>query len=270
MTDFEVDRPGGTLVGAVTGAGSMAVVLLHAGIADRRMWTHVAAALDGYAVVRFDFRGYGQSPPSTRPYRNGDDLGHVLDALGIPRAHLVGASMGGTVAMEFALADPDRVASLALLATGLPGHDYGAAMHAYAEAEDAALARGDVEAVVDINLDMWVRGRGRQWNERNQAVAAEIRDALRTITRNQIEAEDLEDEPALRVRDHLARIAVPTLVVIAESDPEDFVAIGEHVAAGIPGARAVRLPDTAHLPALERPVETIALLRGWLAEVGGA
>jgi pimeloyl-ACP methyl ester carboxylesterase len=233
------------------------------------MWTHVAAGLPGYTVVRFDFRGYGQSRPSTESYRNADDLGHVLDALKIPRAHLVGASMGGAVAMEFALTRPDRVASLALLATGLPGHDYGEEMHAYSDAEDAALASGDVEAVVEVNLEMWVRGTGRPWGERNRTVAAEVRDALRTITRNQITAEDLEEDPALRVRDHLARIDAPTLVVIAESDPADFVGIGEHVAAAIHGARAVRLADTAHLPALERPAETIALLRDWLTEVSG-
>lgn len=264
-TIFEVNVPGGRIVGEATGNGA-AVLLLHAGVADRRMWNSIVPALSAdYLTVRFDFRGFGESPPSTEPYRTADDVGAVLDALDIPAAHLVGASMGGTAAMEFALAAPDRALSLSLLATGLPGHDYGQEMIGYFTAEEDALGRGDIEAVVDLNLDVWVRGTGRGWSDRTRSVADELRDPLRIIASNQAEMEDLEEEADLPARENLERLVLPTLVVIAESDPADLVAIGELVAARIPGARTVRMPDTAHLPALERPAETIAALTEFLA-----
>lgn len=228
------------------------------------MWNHVVPGLThAYRVIRFDFRGYGESPPTTQPYRQIEDLAVVLDQLGVAQAHLVGASMGGAVALNFALAHPDRVRSLSLLASGLSGYDFSTEIEAYWEAEEAALERGDIDATVELNLDVWVRGAGREWTERSRAVATELRDALRVIATNQSGAEDLElgNEPA---RPRLAEISVPALVVIAESDPTDLVAIGELLAATLPGARVVRMPDTAHLPALERPAETLETLIDFL------
>lgn len=232
------------------------------------MWSHIAPELaTRYRVARFDFRGYGDSPATTEPYRNSDDVAAVLEALRLDQAHLVAASMGATAAMEFALAAPDRVRSLTLLATGLPGYAYGPQMREYFAAEAAALERGDVEAVVAVNLEIWVRGAGRPWTGRTRAVAEELRAPLRTIAANQLAADDLElggDPPA---RGNLERIAAPTLVVIAESDPADMIAIGELVAASVPGARTVRMADTAHLPALERPGETLTVVTEFLGSL---
>lgn len=234
------------------------------------MWNQLVPGLArSYRVIRFDFRGYGESPPATEPYRQIDDLAAVLHLHGIERAHLVGASMGGAVALDFALAQPNRVLSLSLLAPGLSGYDFSSAIEAYWEAEEAALERGDIEATIEVNLDVWVRGNGREWTERSLAVAAELRDALRIIATNQsvvtnpsaAEDHELATEPA---RPRLAEITAPALVVIAESDPVDLVAIGELLGASLPAAEVVRMPDTAHLPALERPAETLARLLNFL------
>jgi pimeloyl-ACP methyl ester carboxylesterase len=263
--EFTVDVPGGTIAGDQMGDGP-AVVLLHAGIADRRMWNHVAAPLaEHYRVIRFDARGYGASPPSTASFQPATDVVAVLDALGVERAHLVGASMGGAAALDVAVAQPDRVASLALLGSGLPGHDFGPQVTEYWREEERLLANGDIDGVIELNLSMWLRGTGREWTPRLHAVAAELRDQLRIIGMNQAGGEDLEESAPLLARDMLGTLDVPTLVVVGENDPEDLVRISEHLGARIPAAQLVVLPDTAHLPALERPAETLALLQPHLA-----
>lgn len=257
-------RPGGRLVGDVAGDGPP-VVLLHAGVADRRMWNGVLPVLTAsYQVIRYDLRGYGESPPSTEPYWPADDLGAVLDHLSIADAHLVGASMGGYVSLDFAVAQPSRVRSLALLAPGLPGHDFGPDMRAYFDAEEAALERADIDAVVELNLEIWVRGARADWSPRLRAVGEQLRDQLRIIAVNQSGGEDFEEAAPTPARDHLADLTVPTLVLIAGADQADMVAIAEHITETMPNARAVRLPDTAHLPALERPDETAAALLSFL------
>jgi pimeloyl-ACP methyl ester carboxylesterase len=241
------------------------VVLMHAGVADSRMWRHIVPALAAeFRVITFDFRGFGATPPATRPYRCVDDLAAVLDSLGLSRVHLVGASMGGRIAMEFALASPQRVGSLALLAPGLGGWDYSPAMLAYFADEEAALARHDLDTVVELNCDVWVRGPRREWTDRLRAVAQQVREPLRIIAANQADAEDLEFEADPSARDGLAAIAAPTLVLIADADPEDLIAVDEHIAVTVPGARAVHMADTGHLIALERPRETLAELLPFL------
>src|SRR5690606_39179196 len=128
------------------------------------------------------------------------------------------------------------------LASAVSGYDFSPAIEAYWEAEEAALERGDIAETVELNLDVWVRGNGREWTERSLAVAAELRDALRVIATNQSivtnpsagEDLELETEPA---RPRLAEIAAPALVLIAESDVADMLAIGELLAASLPEVR---------------------------------
>jgi len=94
------------------------VVLLHAGVADRRSWYATVDQLMGVGtVVAYDRRGFGDSPPSQVPFEHLDDLIAVLDQLGEGPAWLVGSSNGGKVALDAALAHPDRVAGLVLLAS---------------------------------------------------------------------------------------------------------------------------------------------------------
>lgn len=267
--EFVVEVPGGRIAGDQMGDGP-AVVLLHAGIADRRMWTLIRPELaERYRAIRFDARGYGSSPPSSAPYRPASDVLAVLDALRVERAHLVGASMGGAVALDVAVAWPQRVASLALLSSALPGHDFGPQVQEYWQAEEDLLTQGDIDGVIQLNLEMWLRGRGREWTPRLRAIADGLRDQLRIIATHQVGGEDWEESAEAPARDALGSIGPTTLVVVGENDPEDFVRIAEFIAAQVSTARLVVMPDTAHLPALERPEETLAALQPHLADALG-
>ncbi|KJY35930.1 alpha/beta hydrolase [Streptomyces sp. NRRL S-495] len=239
------------------------VVLVHAGVADHRMWDAVVPALaERHTVVRYDLRGFGESAPPTGPFRETDDLLRLLDHLGHDRVRLVGASWGGRVAVEFTLAHPDRVHSLALLTAPWPGYDWSADMIAYDEAETAALEAGDLDAAVRVNLDMWLRGPARGWDEVADGLADRLRDPMRTSLVNQSVVGEHSQGPSAR---EVSAVAVPTLVGVGRLDVPDFQDIARRYATEIPGATLVEFATAAHLVALDAPTELVAALEPFLA-----
>jgi pimeloyl-ACP methyl ester carboxylesterase len=253
-----------TLHHAVRGDGP-AVLLVHAGIADSRMWTPVAEQLvaAGYRVVTCDLRGFGRTPLEPGIVSNAGDLAALLDALGIERAAVVGASFGGRVALELALRAPERVEALALLDAGPGDFEPSEELRAFGDTEEAALEREDLDAAVAENVRMWVT-RG------DRAVDPAVTDLVATMQRDAFEAQmgvdaELEElDPPLARR--LGEIAVPALVVVGADDVEDFHRLARRLAADLPGAgQVVTILGAAHLPALERPDETARLLIDFLA-----
>lgn len=245
--------------------GDLTVVLVHAGVADRRMWQPLWDDLiRDRDVVRVDLRGFGESVERPRgPLSPVDDVLDTLTALGIARCHLVGASFGAGVAVEFALLRPDLVVSLLLCA---PGGSLIAQrtpdLTAFGEAERAALAADDLEAAVEANLHWWVDSPHRH----GAAVDADVRALVGRMQRLAFEVtadwDDVEevelDPPAL---DRLGEIRCPTTVLVGGDDLDAIHVAARAVAGGIPGARRVDWPDTAHLPSLERPEDFVALVR---------
>jgi 3-oxoadipate enol-lactonase len=265
--------PGGIAYDRTGPRGDPPVLLLHAGIADRRMWDPQWPALTAERdVVRIDFRGFGDSTErpdgALSPVR---DVVATLDALRVERCHLVGASFGAGVAVEVALTRPDLVESLLLSAPGgsliaEPTAD----LRAFVDAERSALADDDLDAAVEANVSWWVDGPRRdadavdpvvrglvgRWQRRAFEVTADWAD---------IEEEELEP-PAL---DRLGDVQAPTLVLVGGLDIDAIIQTAARVADAIPGARRVDWPDTAHLPSMERPADFLALLRDSLAGRSG-
>jgi 3-oxoadipate enol-lactonase len=257
-----------------------AVVLLHSSVCDRRMWDAQWQALAdaGYQVVRCDFRGHGQTPADAGEYSDAGDVLELLDELGIQRAALVASSFGGRVALEAAARRPDRVTALALLCPGMPGHEPSSELRAFGAREDAFLDVGDVSAAVELNLDTWL---GPQADER-------VREKVRVMQRHAFEIQLAADEaaqaraseasdegpvspaPAPATEPVLGTIEAPCLAVGGAHDVADFRRIAARLPQLLPGARHIELDWAGHLPSLERPDETTALLRGFLAEhLGG-
>ncbi|MGY0459973.1 alpha/beta fold hydrolase [Kitasatospora sp. cg17-2] len=240
------------------------VVLVHAGVADHRMWDAVVPALaEHHTVVRYDLRGFGESAPPTGPFSETDDLLRLLDHLGHDRVRLVGASWGGRVAVEFTLTHPDRVHSLALLAAPWPGYDWSADMVAYDEAETAALESGDLDAAVRVNLDMWLRGPARGWDEVAAGLADRLRAPMRTSLVNQPALGEHSQGPSKRA---VSAVAVPTLIGVGGLDVPDFRAIARRYATEIPNATLTEFPTAAHLIALDAPEALTATLLPFLAD----
>ncbi|MFI1420790.1 alpha/beta fold hydrolase [Streptomyces sp. NPDC020731] len=239
------------------------VVLVHADVADHRMWDAIVPDLaERHTVIRYDLRGFGESAPPTGPFSETDDLRRLLDHLGHERVRLVGASWGGRVALDFALTHPGRAHSLALLAPPWPGYRWSSEMVAYDEAETAALASGDLDAAVRMNLDMWLRGPARGWEDVATGLADQLRGPMRTSLMNQgIVAEHSQGTAT----GDIAAVSVPALVGIGKLDVTDFQDIGRRYATEIPDAPLVEFATAAHLIALDAPTELNALLSPFLA-----
>ncbi len=251
-------------------AGDVPVLLLHAGVADRRMWDPVLDRLrERRDVLRVDLRGFGAS--TGRP--DGElaphqDVLDVLTRVDVEHAHVVGASFGAGVAVEVALTDPGRVSSLLLVAPGgslIP--EMTPQLRAFVDAENLALAAGDLDAAVEANLATWVDGPGQGAGR----VAPEVRARVGTMQRLAFEltadwddVEEFELEPP--ALDRLGEIDVRTLVLSGALDLDAIDRAATAVLSGVTGSRQVVWPDAAHLPSLEHPDAFATLLLDWIAE----
>lgn len=248
-----------------------AIVLVHAGICDSGMWDAQWRTLPRrHRVVRHDMRGFGRSPVPAGAYSHARDLVAVMDAAGISRAALVGASLGGRVALEAALAHPDRVSALVLVGSGLPGHEWSDAVRAYWDAEEEAIERGDLDAAAEVNVRFWVDGPGRRPEDvdagvRRRAHAMQLR-ALELQVPSYEADGDLEELLVPDAGERLGEVAQPALVVVGEADQPDIHAIAERLEAGLPRCTAASIPGAAHLPSMERPELFDRLLDGFLSE----
>ncbi|MGH1565408.1 alpha/beta fold hydrolase [Mumia sp. DW29H23] len=244
--------------------GGPPVVLVHAGVADRRMWDPVWPALTAsYDVVRVDLRGFGESVQRPDGLLSPvDDLVATIAGLGIARFHLVGASYGAGVAVETTLAHPSLVASLTLVAPG--GSLIAEAtdeLRAFVAAESAALSRGDLPAAVEANLEWWLAGPHRALDEIDPALVAQVRRMQRRAFEITADWDDVEEsEPDPPALERLDAVEVPTLVVAGGLDVDAITRTAETLVAGIADAALVIWPDVAHLPSMERPADFVATL----------
>jgi pimeloyl-ACP methyl ester carboxylesterase len=234
-----------------------AVVLLHAGIADRRMWEPLLPHLPaGRRVTSYDMRGFGDAEPPDRPFSHARDLLQLLDERQLDRVALVGASYGGRVALQVASNWPERVRGLALLGSATIGHDWSARFREYDAAEEAAFEAGDIDAAVELNLRTWVDA-GRDPSEIDPAIRRLVADMQRRI----FELDNGVDPDAEPLAIEPERITAPTVIGVGELDLPDFQAIANDLAERIPNVLAHEtIPGAAHLVALERPAETARLI----------
>lgn len=252
---------GARLFYEVAGEGP-AVVLIHAGIADSRMWDEQFEAFaQHFRVIRYDARGYGRSDMPAGPFAHRDDLRGLLRILGVERAALVGLSMGGSTAIDFTLDHPETVWALVPVAAGLGGYQYSESMLRADAEEEAAFERGDMDAVYEINLRTWVDGPARPPDD----VAPAIREKVRQMQRDASTSTEGEprrlDPPALG---RLAEITAPTFVISGDADMPDMPAIADLLTTGIAGAQQAIIPGVAHMVNMERPAEFNRLVLDFL------
>jgi len=241
-----------------------AVLLMHAGISDRRMWDAQWGPLaERFHVIRYDARGFGGSADPSRPYTLHGDALDVLDALEVERAAVVGASMGGGAALDMALAVPHRVSALVTVNSTPSGwHHTRDIMRAW-EAVEAAYDRHGADAANELEMKMWLDGPHRAAN----AVDREIRTAVASVNRVLLERQAaFTVEPGELVPpaiERLGELRCPALVVTSELDQPSVLA-GAFELARRTGAEHVEIANAAHLPNLERPSDFLAAVLPFL------
>jgi pimeloyl-ACP methyl ester carboxylesterase len=282
VCDAEV--PGATISSLIAGEGASPVVCLHGLGANKTSFFETVAALNpDYTVHAIDLPGFGSS---SKPARASYDAAYFaravvgyLDATGIERAHLIGNSMGGRIALEVALADPDRAASLSLLSPALaflrrrrelvplvklirpelaaiPHPLRAARVREYFWSLFARPERLD-PSVADIAADEFCR----TYRSRSARIA------FFAAARN-IYLDAPHGERGLWTR--LQGLETPSLFVWGDSDRLVPAAFSTHVATALPGANQVILEDCGHVPQVELPEATNALLRRHLGEAEAA
>jgi pimeloyl-ACP methyl ester carboxylesterase len=247
------------------------VVLIHSDVADARLWrAQVDALSPSHLVVTYDRPGFGRTPIPPGPFSQVADLRALLDRLGLERVSLVGCSGGGTVALDFALAYPERVDRLVLVAPGLAGWEWSAEMQAADEEETRLFEAGDDAGAAEGQVRLWADGR-RQPDEVDAGLREYTREAVLSSYAHYRAAMAQGGEPGPAERldppaaERLGELRAPTLIVIGAADVEDLHAIADRLAAGIPNARKEVVPNAAHMLPLERPDELNRLLLDFLA-----
>jgi pimeloyl-ACP methyl ester carboxylesterase len=241
---------GGNLYYEVAGDGPV-LVLAHAGIADRRMWDdQFLVFARKYRVIRFDFWGFGKSTITRSTFLLHQDLYELLVLLGVERAHLLGCSLGGRVMIDMVLAHPEMVNSLIVVGSGLSGYRFtGEVFERYVDGLIAARKQNDYDRSMELILQLWVDGRERT----SAQVDPQVRERARRMLLDHPgkRGEGLQLEPSAIGR--LGEIKVPTLVVIGDRDETNVSNIADLLAATIRGAQKIVIPDSAHLPNMEKP-----------------
>ncbi|MDQ3695562.1 MAG: alpha/beta fold hydrolase [Chloroflexota bacterium] len=234
------------------GAGKP-VVLIHAGIADSRMWEpQLAAFSPHYRTVRYDTRGFGRSRFGTGPFSYRGDVIAILDALDIDRAHLVGLSFGGSTALETALEFPARVRSLVLGATAPRGLVAHTNLIPVWEEVDALIEAGKIDEANELEARIWVDGPVRATGDVDPA----IRNLVLEMNRVSLAAvaeqiDEVEIDPP--VADRLDEISVPTLILAGEYDQPASIAGPMLLADRIPNAEFLMVHGAAHMLTMEQP-----------------
>lgn len=231
-----------------------ALLLLHAGIADRRMWdAHLEPlAAAGRRVVAVDLPGFGDAASEREPVAHWEDVVETMDALGIERASLVGNSFGAAVALRVAVLYPERVSSLLLFSSpAVPEPEPSPELLTAWGAEEKALAAGDFDRATETVVASWVRPAARE-EIRQRVAAMQRRNYELHASEQELEQapDPLEEDPEL-----LAAIDCPVLLAAGEEDMVDFKNAIRELKARLPQATTTLIANCGHLAPLEAPEE---------------
>lgn len=254
----------------VAGAGTPPLVFMHAGVCDRRQWDNEFAhfARD-HRVLRYDMRGYGKSEPVEGEFRHIDDMRAVLDYVSLEEPLvLIGCSMSGGRAIDFALAHPDRVRGIVMVCSAPSGLRFDFPDPPIEVEAEAAIEAREWDRAAELSTQAFFDGMGRTPQQVNQPMRRLALEMVRLAFTHQAtglgkQLRDAETPAAPR----LSELRAPVLVIVGENDIPYIHAAGDHMAKEIPHARKVLMTDAAHMPNMDHPEEFERIVRSFLAEI---
>lgn len=266
---FELEIGGAILVGTELGEG-LPVVFLHAGVCDTRMWQRQmeAVAEAGWHAIAYDRRGYGETESADEPFSHLEDLEGLLEALDIHAAVFVGCSLGGGLAIDFALRNPGQVIGLVLIGTSVTGSPWSAteAESQIEAAEEDAYERGDLDMLNKVQAHEWLDG-PRAQSGRVSGAARELFLDMNAKALSKPALNHQENPPP--AWDRVGEVGAPTLLMVGDQDFTALVDRHEHLSEEMPNAFAAVLEGVAHIPSIERPELVNSLLLQFLDAIEG-
>jgi 3-oxoadipate enol-lactonase len=237
--------------------------ITHSLASDGGMWAEQMPPLlqAGFRVLRLDMRGHGGSDPVAGDYTMkalADDVAAALDALGLPRVHYMGLSIGGMIGQAFALDHGSKLIS-AMWCDTLPASPAAAAA-LWAERMDTVRRANSLEPLADGTVERWFTD---AFKPRKPARWKQIRDTVAATT----PAGYLGCSAAIMSYDFLGRLPslkVPVLVVCGDGDPGTPPEENRRIAGLVPGARYEEIANARHFPNVEHPNTFNRIMMGWL------
>jgi 2-hydroxy-6-oxonona-2,4-dienedioate hydrolase len=250
----------------IAGTG-MPLLMIHAGVADSRQWNNEFVYFSqSNRVVRYDMRGYGKSEPANGEFSHMSDLVSLLDFLEIHEPLvLMGCSMGGGLAMDFALTHPARVKALIMVDSGPSGLKLDVpAPSKFADVEKA-FNTGDLDLVAEIETQIWFDGMGRTPEQVNQAMRKLLFEMDRLALSHEVKqlGKRLANTEIPAV-DRLEELNIPVLIIVGSHDTPYILAAADYMKDKIKRSKKKIIEDAAHLSNMDQPDEFQGIVKDFL------
>jgi pimeloyl-ACP methyl ester carboxylesterase len=233
------------------------LVLIHADIADHRMWSQQFSEFaKHYRTIAYDRRGFGQSQMGEGEFSDRTDLYGLLQYLNVDKVYLIGCSMGGSTTFDFTLEHPEMVDALIPVSAVPIGFNFVGEMPTPKEKEMiAAFQENDTAGALELAAQLWVDGEGSAPGRAD----AGVRNLVKEMFANSLGTMEQRDanwpvawlEPTAAGR--LGEIQAPLLFIYGELDDPNFIAAADQVVREAPHAQKVAFADAAHMLNMEQP-----------------
>jgi len=263
-SQFVINLGSASIAGECVGQGS-AIVFLHAGVADQRMWeSQLAHFKDSHTAIAYDRRGFGKTTAIDQEFRHLDDLAKVLDYHGIEKAVICGCSAGARIAIDFALTHAARTTALVLVSATYTGADWSEITEPEIE-----LAKALDQAEGEYDLDLVNRLEAHAWLDGPASEAGRAKPALQELFLNMngiaLAAPELTQETEPKsAKSQLSQIQCPTLLIEGDLDFEMIHRHHQTLDSEIQHSVRIKMDDAAHLPSMELPDQFNKHLRDFI------
>lgn len=232
------------------------VVMIHGGLLNASMWDdQFEVFARDYRVIRYDARGHGRSASEPDTFSHHEDLRGLIEALKLDKPIVMGLSMGGYVAIDFALEYPGVASALVLVAPGLSGYEFSSEEFIdFSKRIGEAAQSEDIDAIVEAFQTAWTDGPRRAPEEMDPA----MREKVRAMVKENVERWDdrsAEYRPLPLAIERLDSLSVPVLALVGDLDMPGILEIVGLIESEVPDAQTVMIPGVAHMINMEKPEE---------------
>ena len=257
-----VTVPDGELYFESTGEGEP-LILIHAGFSDHRDWKYQIKDLGKkFNIIVYDQRGAGKSSVPTASFSPADDLKAIIDHLKLAKATLIGHSLGGTIALDFALQYPEKVSALILVAPGLNGHVWS---DEYSEWFKTIWSLSQPTDMLQQAMSApFYRLAMANPNIKSEVEMIAKENLEKILTWKTLDIRWFFPEPLSKLKE----LKIPTFVIYGDEDSKDITQIVHALIENLPNVKTTEIQNADHLLNFEKPNELNTLIFRFLKRSG--